>query len=1473
MESFFRAVPSDSGCCFVVVQHLSPEFKSILEELLARQTALPIHRIEPGMAAAPNAIFLIPPKKLLTIRGGRFQLSERDIATVAELPINAFFESLAAESGARAVGVVLSGGGSDGSAGVRAIHEAGGLVIVQRPDTAEFESMPRHALAATPVDHTLAPEDMPAVIVAYARNPTARGSRHPFASMPDEAAVEGEPLDRIMALLRQASGIDFGEYKIGTVERRIERRMTLQKLPDLAAYAALLATNPDELNALYGDMLIGVTEFFRDNAAFEALREKVAPGLLSSDRQNEVRVWIAACATGEEAYSLAILLDEVAVATGFTGNFSIFATDVHRASLEFAATGTYGQDRLKNVSPERLARYFREEKPGCFRIVPEIRKRLIFAPHNLVSDPPFTKLDLVSCRNLLIYFNTALQERVIRLFYFALRGGGCLFLGPSEGIGRLDGVHFEVVDAQLKFFRKLGGAVAAPPKFRPQQNLRPATSPAHPAAHARPGDMLNRQLLVAYDQILRRHAPAGLLVNDAFEVLHYFGPASSYLAPLEGRAHESLLSRVDGELRLCLSTLLPRVFKTGESSVSHNVRIPGPDGELRIDIRADPIVDGRAPVSLVHVTFADPRQSPLPIAAAASENESFVAGEELLRRVQDLELELQGTKENLQTAVEELQASNEELQSSNEELTASNEELQSTNEELHAVNEELYSVNSEFERKNTELQILNDDLNNLSNSTDIGTVFVDRELRIRKFNPAIQRIFRLLPQDLGRPIDHIAYHLDGQEEMLQDVAWVLEHGKLRQKEVRTHDGRWLLKRVLPFLTVKGAIDGVVLTFTDIDETKALQTRLDLAMESSHLVWWEWDLVSGRLVVHCGQTCILGYTPATLPTTAAGWEEAVHPDDLPRVRAALEKCLIGGDQDWSCEHRFRTAENNWLWVLNSGKVTERGADRRPLRMLGTTQNISARHAAEEQVHRDAEVLSKIQEAIICTDAEGVITYWNEGATKLFGWTAAEMVGRSHTERFPASAGAEVRIKAQQRLGSVIAYGEMRRETEDYRKDGSRVWTEARLVRINDSRGSPAGLIAVCHDITARRQAEQERRQLEQQLLQAQKMDTMGTLAGGIAHDFNNIIAAILGYTELALAQNTQDERSRRMHEGVLKAAYRARDLVKRILTFSRFHEAERRPIQLAEAIAEAAKFIRASLPATIELELDLISNCPRTLADSNQLHQVLLNLSTNAAHAMRERGGRLTLRLRQVEFAEPPPLARGALPAGSFLALEVADTGHGIDPETLKKIFDPFFTTKPAGEGTGLGLSIVHGIISGHGGGLDVRSTLGVGTTFTLYLPIVTIETGGAAPGAGVGLPIPRGNGQRIAVIDDEEEVGRVTQANLQHLGYDVTYFQLAEDFFADFSTMLLRFELIVTDQTMPRLTGLELSLKLRVAGHHIPIVVVSGYSRELTDDALAAIGHIEYLRKPYKMEDLAVLVHRLLQQPAPPSLLGAVPPK
>lgn len=812
LERFFDNVPADSDLAYVVVQHLSPDFKSLMNELLARHTMLQIYRVEDGMKIEPNSIYLIPPKKEMIVSDGKLLLTDKDPSRSLSLPIDTFMRSLAQNYRERAIGVILSGTGSDGSRGIRAIHEAGGFVIVQDEQTANFDGMPRSAIETGIVAAILPPQEMPDAILNRIRG-VGDGDGEP-----GEMLVSGVGISDLVGALREAYGIDFTYYKPSTVSRRVERRIQLSRCDDLGEYVQSVLDDKEELNALYRDLLIGVTKFFRDAEAFRHLETDVIPQLIEAvSADEELRVWVAGCATGEEAYSVAILLHEAFAARSRPLNIKIFATDVHQASLEFASAGVYSEEELSEVSEERMEKYFRQHGSG-YHISPDLRKLIVFAPHNVVKDAPFTKLDLICCRNLLIYLQPEAQKKALSLFHFGLRTSGYLFLGPSESTADLRD-EFETIDRHWKVFRKRRDVrLPATVHLSVSEGLdriRPVTASAGGGA----SPIAEVHLLKAYDALLEDYVPASLLVDEHRRLVHSFTGAGKFLAIPDGRPPDDILEYVDPDLKLALAGALQRAKKEKLPVVYGKVNYRSLEEGQQLKLSVRPITVRSTGEDYYLITFETRRKEP----AQPQASREIDLDEASFDRINELEDELLYTKENLQASVEEMETTNEELQATNEELVASNEELQSTNEELHSVNEELYTVNAEHQRKITELTELTDDMDNLLRSTEIGTIFLDRDLNIRKSTPQVSHIFPILPTDVGRPLEAFSNTIH-HDTLMDDIREVIRTEDQLDVNVQDHHGSWYLLRILPYRS-KDCVEGAVLSFVDIDTLKRSEEEL------------------------------------------------------------------------------------------------------------------------------------------------------------------------------------------------------------------------------------------------------------------------------------------------------------------------------------------------------------------------------------------------------------------------------------------------------------------------------------------------------------------------------------------------------------------------------------------------------------------------------------------------------------------------
>jgi len=824
IEEFLSAIAAgDSlGMAFVIVQHLDPDHKSLLLDLVRRYTQIEVSWAEDGMEVRPGCAYVMPPNKDITLEGGRLRIVDPVAPRGQRLPIDYFFRSLADDQHERAVCIVLSGTGSDGTLGVRAVKGEGGMAIAQSPESAGYDGMPRSAIATGLVDYVLAPAAMPDQLIDYVSRAFGRLPKATAFT----AAQGPDQLLQVLHLLRDRSGHDFTHYKVNTLRRRVERRMAVTRIERMQDYIVLLKRDTLEAETLFRELLIGVTNFFRDPAAFEALATEVIPRLVRSRAPGDpVRVWVPGCSTGEEAYSIAMLALEQVGKAKRNVPIQVFATDIDIEAIERARVATYPDSISADVTPERLERFFVQDG-STYRVAKVVRDCLVFAKQDVTKDPPFSKVDLISCRNLLIYMDVELQQRLMPLFHYALNPDGYLFLGSSETLGEA-GDLFAAVDKKWKVFQRRNAVTPQLMALAPAMPLLDGAL-GRRAGHAQPPLRLRVRDL-AEKALLDKHAPACVVVNAEGDVLYIHGHTGRYLEPPAGEPSGSIHKMAREGLRLELSSGM-RKAQTQKAPVRYErLRVRTPDGAFLMNLTIEPMSGPDAVKGVLLILFEDVPEAPAD--ALNVSDRAPVAERE--QRIADLDRELSAKEEYLRTTVEELETSNEELKSTNEEMQSSNEELQSTNEELEtsreelqSVNEELVTVNSELQQKIEELSRANNDMNNMLAGTGIGTLFVDQKLRIQRFTPAVTEIMSLIPTDVGRPLGDIAQRLSGDTDVVSAATAVLDTLNTVEAQVQTADGRVYVMRAQPYRTLENVIEGAVLTFVDITERQRLQAALD-----------------------------------------------------------------------------------------------------------------------------------------------------------------------------------------------------------------------------------------------------------------------------------------------------------------------------------------------------------------------------------------------------------------------------------------------------------------------------------------------------------------------------------------------------------------------------------------------------------------------------------------------------------------------
>jgi two-component system, chemotaxis family, CheB/CheR fusion protein len=1457
LERLFSHVPADTGMAFVVLQHLSPDFKSLMDELLSRRTAMSIRQAEHDMLVEPNSIYLLPPMKEMIIRQRRLLLNDRDPRSGLTLPIDLFFRSLAHDAGERAVAIILSGSGSDGSRGVQEISKAGGVVFCESPDTAQFNGMPLSAMRTGKVNHVLAPEEIAVAVTGLERLSDAPA---PTATRPED----DRGVDAIMRLLREEYGIDFSHYKASTVTRRIERRLALNQSIDIERYVEQLRSDARELSSLYEDLLIGVTRFFRDDEAFDSLEHRIIPELVErTSPGDQIRVWVPGCATGQEAYSIAMLLNERLQARKRPISVKILATDVHKASLDVASTGLYSEDQMAGINQERLERFF-VQKPDGYQIAQALRECIIFAPHNLIRDAPFTKMDLIACRNLLIYFQPHAQKTVLTLFHFSLKPGGYLFLGSSESPGGLID-EFDTIDEHAKIYRKRRD-IGLPRDLKlplPRRSSAPRTPPAPAPRHTG----VNTQLLAVYDRLLDRFMPPGFLVDEQGQLVDAFGGVESLLKIKARRPSQSLLDLVDDDLRTMISGALHRLRRDGESIRYPPVTLPG-DGR-RFSLVAEPLRDAHGTIThvLISLADADTHQAPVLVPPFADVPPPHVGVDADAHQVPEfgglsrdqiraLEEELSYTKEHLQSAIQEHETANEELQATNEELIAANEELQSTNEELHSVNEEMYTVNAEYQKKNIELQELNDDIEHLLNGTEVATLFLDRQLCIRKFTPRIAELFRVIPDDIGRPLRSFTHDLT-HPTLIADIERVLQDGVTVEAQTWDKRQRCHFLRILPYRArpkengestlIKGpsaasvSPDGVVVTLTDIsplEQARARLAQLSAIVESSDDAIIAKTLDGVITTWNNGAYRLYGYSA----------EEAVgrHASFLyPPGRKEEVDVIVRQFRDGRPVERMETIRQRKDGSLVDVSVTFSPIIDASGTIVGIsaisrdiTQLVGAREEIAEREERIRLLLDSTAEAIYGIDLSGVCIFCNWACAKLLGYASpAALIGKQlHPLIHHTRPDGTPYAPEQSPIYQAMRHREGAHVDDEvlWRADGTsfpaEYWSHP-ILRTNEV----IGAVVTFLDVTERRRAQAE---LEEGVRRREQFLAM------LSHELRNPLAAILSATRVLQSAEWNDDSCHEAGQVVARQANHMARLLDDLLDVSRI---TRGRIALRTERLDLRDTARSAIealgPFMAERDTQLIVDIPTdpvfVVGDAARLQQIQANLLSNASKYS-PCGGHVRFELRR---------------ENDEAVIRVTDTGRGINPDVLPRIFDLFVQGDPSIDrsegGLGIGLTLLRSLVELHHGRVEAASDgPGMGSTFTVRLP-----TAGSTLADVAVAPVRRKAVKTVVLVEDQTDARRMLQLLLESSGIRVYPAENGRE-----GVELIERvgpDLALVDLGLPVMNGFELAKRVREnpANAATRLVALSGYGQDADVQASLAAGFDDHFTKPPDPERLEAMLN------------------
>ncbi|TXE12823.1 response regulator [Seonamhaeicola algicola] len=1454
IQTLFDHIPNDTGMAFIIIQHLSPDFKSLMPELLSKHTNMPIFTAEDKQTIKPNAIYLNQRNKNLHIKGNKLYLLNKGPKQSLNLPIDIFFHTLGEEFKEKAIGVILSGTGSDGSRGIKTIKEGNGTTIVQDPTTTQFDGMPNSAIHTNAIDYVLSPRKIAELFQKQTIDKQII-TKEFHKSKSNESIVND-----ILTIIYRHSGIDFREYKRNTLLRRLEKRMNINNIEQLFDYASFIAGNEEEKRILKEDFLIGVTRFFRDSEAFKILKENVIPDICKNKPEHEtVRVWVAGCSTGEEVYSIAILLDDYIRTNQLKIDYKIFATDIDTKALAIAGIGSYHINIINEIEQKYLENYFLKTGDKI-RILKRIRERIVFSNHNLIKDPPFIRMDLISCRNLLIYLDNKIQNKVTNSFQFALNKSGYLFLGNSESLGDI-AKYFKPVDVKWKIYQN----VSENKKFSPSKNnlseristyaYKTPTKITEPAKYISSPEAPD---VVFHKYLSKKFSPSAIFIDGSYNILFIKGDAGKKLSHQEGVFQNNLLKIVNPEIASIIRSGIRRL-KTEKKDIIIKDVINEVNGNnytfnLTFHIPNDKfnlqdcyLIEFSEEVEINH-------NNPLLIS-------NITADEISNHRLEDLENELAIVKTELQNTVEELETSNEELQSSNEELMASNEELQSTNEELQSVNEELYTVNSELQEKNKELTNLSNDVTNLLDNTDIGTLFLDTDLRIRKFTPELTDVFNLRESDYGRTLSSFTSNFDEtiRNQIIEDSKLVLSKLITIEKQVQDKDNNFYLKRISPFITTTKTIDGVVITFNNINKLK--ETEKELAQTDLKYQMLFENLTEGFF--HCRIITDNKGTPID-------WEYiTVNPayKKITGIKVADVKGkkvseffpqLVNEPNKWIqnyAEIAFsgekRTIEGN-VNALGKYFVVNAFSPRRG-EFAGTISDLTAVKRSEIELRKSTEELKRIQEIT------QIGSWYLNLNTDEVTWTIELYKIFDCDPNLPAPTFTESRDFFTDESWKILenAVAETTKTGIPYEielniitKKGHKRWLWARGETVLDDDGNVIGLRGAAQNITDQKTTETE-------LIKAKKVAELANahkshFLANMSHEIRTPMNGVLGFSELLKNDQLSTNDRLKYLEIIDNNSKQLLNLIDDIIDIAKIESNE---IKIVTKECHLPKLIN-NLEITYnqlkrtryKKEVTFKSYIPEQhkdliiLTDPQRLQQILSNLLNNA-----------------LKFSNKGEISFGFTVEKNNINFFVKDQGIGIQKSKQMEIFERFkqvnYNDNANYGGTGLGLAICKGLVTLLGGDITVNSEFNVGTTFKFYIPL---KVGKILPDKKEAVDfetVKSLNGKTILIAEDDSLIRLLFKIVLKNTGANLLFANNGKAAVKAHKENP-KIDISLLDIRMPQMNGIDALDEIIKINPKAKVIMQSAYVMPEEKEKCYSKGCVGFLTKPVVKEELFELLNK-----------------